>query len=168
MPLLSMLSFHLLSLLISSSSVLAITAKSSAYSCFNGRAALNFLDMAYMTITNNNGLNGEPWCIRTFIWKNLLLPKTVLTTVSAPLYVDITANTSHSSTPSLSIAQLITSRDPIKSFCQIQKTKTEFLFLKSKILWHLSYNKKWHPWFPYLRKAKLHIIYPNLVDRISE
>ena len=60
MPLLSTLSF---SLLISSSSVSAITAKSSAYSSSHGRGTLNSVDMASMTITNNNGLNPEPWCI---------------------------------------------------------------------------------------------------------
>jgi len=32
----------------------------------------------------------------------------VLTTVFAPIYIDITADSSHSSTPSLRIAQLIT------------------------------------------------------------
>ena len=50
MPLLSTLSFHSLSLLIGSSSVSAITAKSSAYSSSHGRATLNSLDMASMTI----------------------------------------------------------------------------------------------------------------------
>jgi len=49
-----------------------------------------------------------------FYSKLLLLPKTVLTTVFAPEYIDITADTSHSSTPSLSIAQLITSPNPQK------------------------------------------------------
>ena len=38
------------------------------------RATLNSLDMASMTITNNNGLNPEPWCIPTFTSKPLLLP----------------------------------------------------------------------------------------------
>ena len=50
MPLLSTFSFHSCSLLISSSSVSAITAKSSAYSRSDGRATLNSLDMASMTI----------------------------------------------------------------------------------------------------------------------
>ena len=40
-----------------SSSVSATTAKSSAYSSSHGRATLNSLDMASMTITNNSGLN---------------------------------------------------------------------------------------------------------------
>ena len=74
MPLLSTLSFHSFSLLISSSSVSAITAKSSAYSSSYGRATLNSLDMAFMTITNNSGLNAEPWCIPTFTSAPLLLP----------------------------------------------------------------------------------------------
>ena len=73
--------FHSFSLLISSSSVSAITAKSSAYSSFHGRATLNSLDMASMTITNNSGLNPDPWCIPTVTSKPLLLPLTVLTTV---------------------------------------------------------------------------------------
>ena len=171
MPLLCTLSFHSLSLLISYSSVSAITAKSSAYSSSHGRATLNSLDMASMTITNNSGLNPEPWCIPTFTSKPLLLPQTVLTTVFAPAFsnyisgksgpkdqvalhyyytspshwcttdevskllisqrllhyrdgisrysvppnagpllpLDITADTSHSSSPSLRIAQLMTS-----------------------------------------------------------
>jgi len=65
-PLLTTLSFHSLSLLIISSSVSAITSKSSAYSSSHGRATLNSLDMASMTIMNNSGLNAEPWCITTF------------------------------------------------------------------------------------------------------
>jgi len=73
-PLLSTLSFQSLSLLINTSSVSAITAKSSAYSSSHGRATLNSLDMASMTITNNSGLNAEPWCIPIFTSKPLLLP----------------------------------------------------------------------------------------------
>ena len=46
-----------LSILISSSSVSSVTAKSSAYSSSYVRATLNSLDMASMTITNKNGLN---------------------------------------------------------------------------------------------------------------
>jgi len=42
-----------------SSSVSAITAKSSAYSSSHGRATVNSVDMASMTITNNSGLNAE-------------------------------------------------------------------------------------------------------------
>ena len=49
-PLLSRLSFHSLSLVTNSSSVSAITAKSSAYSSSHGRATLNSLDMASMTL----------------------------------------------------------------------------------------------------------------------
>ena len=41
-------------------SVLYIFTTMPANSSFNSRATFNFLDMAYMTITNNNGLNGEP------------------------------------------------------------------------------------------------------------
>ena len=62
MPLLSTLSFHSLSLLISYSSVSAITAKSSAYSNSHGKATLNSLDTASVTIMNNSRLNAEPWC----------------------------------------------------------------------------------------------------------
>ena len=74
MPLHSTLSFYSLNLLVSCSSVSAITAKSSAYSSSHGRATLNSLDMASMTVTNNSGLNAEPWCIPTFTSKPLLLP----------------------------------------------------------------------------------------------
>ena len=46
-----------LSILICSSSVSSVTAKSSAYSSSYVRATLNSLDMASVTITNKNGLN---------------------------------------------------------------------------------------------------------------
>ena len=46
-----------LSILISSSSVSSVTAKSSAYSSSYVRATLNSVDMASVTITNKNGLN---------------------------------------------------------------------------------------------------------------
>ena len=59
MPLFSMLSFHSFSLLIKSSSVSALTTKSSAYNSSHGKVTLNSQDMASMTITNNNGLNAE-------------------------------------------------------------------------------------------------------------
>ena len=41
----------------------------SAYSSSHGRATLNSLDMASMTITNNSGLNPDPLCIPTFTSK---------------------------------------------------------------------------------------------------
>jgi len=72
-PLFSTLFFYLLSLLIKSSSVSAITSKSSAYNSYQGKATLNSLDMASMTITNNSGLNdAEPWCMPTFTSRPLL------------------------------------------------------------------------------------------------
>jgi len=39
-----------------------------------GRATLNSLDIASITITNNSGRNAEPWSIPTFTSKLLLLP----------------------------------------------------------------------------------------------
>ena len=54
----STLFFHSLSLLIESS-VLAITTKSSAYNSSQGKATLNSLDMASVTITDNSGLNAN-------------------------------------------------------------------------------------------------------------
>ena len=39
-----------------------------------GKAILNSRDMASMAITNNSGLNAEPWCMPTFTSKPLLLP----------------------------------------------------------------------------------------------
>jgi len=60
MPLFSTKSFYSLSLLIRSSSVSAITTRSSAYSNSHGKATLNALDKASMTITNSKGLNAEP------------------------------------------------------------------------------------------------------------
>ena len=106
------------------------------------RATLNSLDMASMTITNNNGLNPEPWWIPTSTSKPLLLPQTVLTTVFAPIYIDITADTSHSSTPSLrNCPAYHFSWHSIKSFLQIHKTKIELFTFNSKILLHLSCHK---------------------------
>jgi len=65
MPLFSTKLFCLLSLLIRSSSVSANTTRSSAYNNSNGKATLNSLDKASMTVTNSKGLNAEPWCILT-------------------------------------------------------------------------------------------------------
>jgi len=38
----------------------AATTRSSAYNNSHGKATLNFLDKASMTVTNNKGLNIEP------------------------------------------------------------------------------------------------------------
>jgi len=65
MPLFSTLSFHLLSLLIRSTLVSAITTRSSVYNNSYGKATLNSLDKASMTITNSKELNAEAWCIPT-------------------------------------------------------------------------------------------------------
>jgi len=46
----------------------------SAYNNSHGKATLNSLDKASMTISNSRGLNAEPWCIPTFTLKLLLLP----------------------------------------------------------------------------------------------
>ena len=46
----------------------------SAYNSCQGKATLNSLDMASMTITNNSWLNAEPWCMPTVTSKPLLLP----------------------------------------------------------------------------------------------
>jgi len=56
MPLFSTLSFHLLSLLIKSPSVSAITTRSSVYNNSHYKATVNSLDNASMTITNSEGL----------------------------------------------------------------------------------------------------------------
>jgi len=89
--------------------VSAITTRSSAYNNFYGKATLNSVDNASKTITITKGLNAELWCIPTFTSKSLLLPKTDLTTVFAPVYIDMIADTNHSSTPNVRIANLITS-----------------------------------------------------------
>jgi len=72
MPLFSTLTFHSWSLFIRPSSVSAITTRSSAYNNSHGKATLNSLDKASMTIINSKGLNAEPWCIPTYS------PKTVM------------------------------------------------------------------------------------------
>jgi len=117
------ITFHSLSLLIRSSSVSAITTRSSAYNSY-GKATLNSLDKASMTITNSKVLNAEPWCIPTFTSKPSLLPQTVLTTVFEPVYIETTADSSYFSTPNLHIAYHITSLRTIsKAFSKYTKPK---------------------------------------------
>ena len=86
--------------------------------------------------------SAKPWCIPTFTSKHSLLPQTVLTTVFAPVYIDMTAAINHSSTPSLGITHLITSLVTLsKNFFQIHKAKIQLLFFNSKLFLHLSYNE---------------------------
>jgi len=56
-----------------SNSCLTYHTRSSAYNSL-GKATLNSLDKASMTVTNSKVLNAEPWCILTFTTKPLLLP----------------------------------------------------------------------------------------------
>jgi len=165
MPLFSTLSFHLLSLLIRSSSVSAITAKSSAYNNSYGKATLDCLDETSIKITDSNGLSAEPWCRWTFTSKHLLLTQTVPTAVFLHLCTQTWL-------PILTILQLQLMHCPsyyllwnsIKSVFQIHKAKIELLSFTSKLLLHLlhlSYNKKditGPPTFPNCT-SKLHIVY---------
>ena len=60
----------------------------------------------------------------SFASEQLLLPQTVLTTVFAPVYINMTADTSRSSTPNLCIAHLITSLKTLsKDFSKYTKPK---------------------------------------------
>jgi len=92
------------------------------------------LDMASMTITNSqitmdSMLNLD--ALHTS--KYLLLAQSVLTTVFVPVYIDTTANTSHSSTPNLCIAHLITSLGTLsKAFSKSTKPKYSFFPLTLK------------------------------------
>jgi len=65
MPLFCTLFFPSFSFLIRSSSHLAIRTRSSAYNNSHGKATVNSLDKASMTVTESKGLNAEPWCIAT-------------------------------------------------------------------------------------------------------
>jgi len=80
--------------------------------------------------------NAKPWCTPTLTSKLSLLPWTILTTVRARTYIDITTNkktnTTHSSTPSLPIwsVLLVPYRTPFtdpqiqnKSFCECHENK---------------------------------------------
>jgi len=58
--------------LIRSSSVSAISIKSSPYSNSHGKATMNSLDKASMTIINSNRFNAEPLCIPTFTSKQFI------------------------------------------------------------------------------------------------
>jgi len=59
--------------------------------------------------------------------------KTVLTTVFAPVFIDMNANTSHSSTPNLCIAHLITSLGTLsKAFSKSTKPKLSIFLLTPK------------------------------------
>jgi len=62
-----------------------------------------------------------------------------LTTTLAPIYRNITADTSHLSTSSLHIAHHF-ALHPIKRFFQIHKSKIQFLAFHSKSLLHLFYD----------------------------
>jgi len=96
------------------------------YNNSHGKATLNSLDKASVTITNSRGLHAEPWYIADFTSKLLLLLYiyTFLTTVFAPVYIDMTADTNRSSTHSLCIAHLITSvRTLSKAFSKYTQPK---------------------------------------------
>ena len=64
-----------------------------------GRPALNSLDKASSTMTNNNGLRTDPWCIPTFSLKPLLSLPFSLTYVIASSYIDLITDTIHTSSP---------------------------------------------------------------------
>jgi len=127
MPLFSTLSFHSLSLLIRSSSVSAITTRSSVYNNSHGKATLIYLDKASMTITNSKRLNAEPWCIATFT-SNCYSYHKLFLQLSLHQHIDITANINHSSTSNLCIAYLITSlRTRQKAFSKSRSGSTAFI-----------------------------------------
>jgi len=127
-PLFSTLFFHSLSLLLKSYSVSAITTKSSAYNSSKGKATLNSLDMASMTITNNSELNAEPWCI---------------TNCSDSCFCTCVHRHDCQYQPFFH-CQLMHcppyhfSLSPIKSFFQIHKAKVELLSFNSKILMQMA------------------------------
>jgi len=122
MPLFFTLSFHLLSLLIRSSSVSAITTKSYTYNYSHGKATLNSLDKASMTTTNSKGLHAEPWCMP--LSQNHYCYHKLFLQLFLHQYTDMTVDTNHCSTPNLGIAHLITSlRTLSKAFTKSTKPK---------------------------------------------
>jgi len=132
--------FHWRSLLIRWSSVSAITTRSSAYNSSRYHVDTTmftnhdqmwhtkldpWLCHSSMTITNNNELLVHSiYCYHTLFWQLFF----------APVYIDMSADTSYSSTPCLCIANLITSVWTLTSLFQIHKAKRKLLSFNSKIL----------------------------------
>ena len=67
------------------------------------------LETMSIIIINSSGLSTDPWCNSFFTSKLSLLPSKVLTTVKAPSFIAITADTNHSSTLDYFKAQNVTS-----------------------------------------------------------
>ena len=87
----------------------------------------------------------------------------VLTTVFAPVYIDMTANTNYSSTHNLCIAHRITSVGTLSKDFPNPQSQSRAPSFKSKILLHLSCGKNGISGSFTFRKSKLHIIYLNLL-----
>jgi len=81
--------------------------------------------------------------------------------VFAPVYTDIIANTNHSSTPNLSSPSISLLSERYQKLFPIHKPKTELLSFSSKVLVHLSYNKKMASVVP------LSLMNPNCISSIS-
>jgi len=100
-----------------------------SYSSSHGKAILNSLQMASMTITNNSGLTAEPWCI---VHANFYL-KTGNVTINCSDNCFCTCVRRHKCRYQPIFISEVTycpsyhfSRNPLKSFFQIHKAKIEF------------------------------------------
>jgi len=136
-PLFSTLSYHSLTLLIRSSSVSAITTKSSAHNSY-GKATRIGLDWI------EQGLTSHQTHYRSYrgrVFTGQMTQPTV--SKHCPTY--------HFSP------------DPIKSFFQIHKAKIELLSFSSKHLLYLSYNKNGISGSFTFHKSKLHTFCINLL-----
>ena len=84
-------------------------------------------------------------------------------TVFAPIYIDITADTSHSSTPSLRIAQLSLLLALYQKLSPNPQNQNRAFYLNSKILLHLSCHKNGISGSLTFHESKLHVINHNLL-----
>merc|ERR1712002_691096 len=148
-PLLSMPSFHSLSLTISSSMVLAMITRSSAYSSSHGHPVLNSMERASSTMMNSRGLNTEPWCTPILTSKGSLNAVPTLTLALALWYIACTVLISTSGTPSLRMAHQSTARGTLsKAFSRSTKARYKVLSLASFVKRKKSKNVGF--FFPYI------------------
>jgi len=133
MPLFCTLSFHSLSLLIRSSSVSAITSRSSAYKNSHGKVTLK-LPWKSQIAKELIAIFGAYWPLpqNCYCYKHCSY-KCFCTSIHS-----MTADTNHSSTPNLRLSLL---SEPNQKLLPNPQSQNRASFLNSKLLLHLSYNK---------------------------
>ena len=77
----------------------------------------------------------------------------------APVYIDMTADSNHSSAPNLHVAYFIT------SLVTLSKSQIELLSFSSEVLLHQSYCRNRVNGYFTFRKTKLHIICFNILPK---